>query len=66
VSQASPSKIRQMEPEILRLREALQATMRKQPAVWPLPSGGPLDPLIRDLRLAVGLDAHQSGNLGRQ
>jgi hypothetical protein len=55
-----------MEPEILRLREALQATMRKQPAVWPLPSGGPLDPLIRDLRLAVGLDAHQSGNLGRQ
>lgn len=65
-SKQNEAALRQMEPEILRLREALQATMRKQPAVWPLPSGGPLDPLIRDLRLAVGLDNHQSGHLGRQ
>lgn len=51
---------RQMEQEILRLREALQATLLGQPANWPMPSGGPLDPLIRDVRVAVGLEASPS------
>lgn len=54
--------LRQTEQEILQLREALQATLRQQPAVWPLPSGGPLDPLIRELRTSVGLEASPSSS----
>lgn len=52
--------LHQTEQDILYLREALQATLLGRPATWPLPSGGPLDPLIRDLRAAVGLEASPS------
>lgn len=52
--------LRQTEREIVRLREALRATLQGQSAVWPLPSGGPLDPLIREMRTAVGLSPSSS------
>lgn len=49
--------LRQTEREIVRLREALRATIRGESASWPQPNGGPLDPLIRELRAAVGFNA---------
>lgn len=54
--QRSKQTERQTEQEIVRLADALQAARRGQYASWPLPSGGPLDPLIRELRVTVGVD----------
>jgi hypothetical protein len=56
--QRSKQTERQVEQEIQRLADALQAARRGQHASWPLPGGGPLDPLIRELRAAVGVDQH--------
>lgn len=54
--------LHQIEQEVHRIREALQN------GVAPLPSGGLLDPLIRDLRASAGLDAPLSSQeaLGQQ
>ncbi len=54
--------LRQIEQEVHQIREALQN------GVAPLPSGGMLDPLIRDLRASAGLDAPPSSQeaLGQQ
>lgn len=58
--QRSKQTERQTEQEIIRLAEALQATRKGQNVPWPLPSGGPLDPLIRELRAAAGVDTSSS------
>lgn len=49
-SRQSDVVLRQRDIDISRLLEAIRATKAGQRAVWPVPNGSPLDPLITELR----------------
>ncbi|HLZ55924.1 MAG TPA: hypothetical protein VKR06_03160 [Ktedonosporobacter sp.] len=49
-SRQAEQNVRQIEHEVKRLTEALYQTRHGHKAIWPLPSGSVLDPLIAELR----------------
>lgn len=54
-SKQAEVKLQRVEQDMRQLITLLQAYQRKQPVQWPLPNGGPLDPLIHALRSFIGL-----------
>lgn len=56
-SRQAEATLRQTEQEITRLVQALRATKAGQRVIWPLPHGGPLDPLLQEVRSLPGMTA---------
>ena len=54
--------LNQTEQEARRLAEALHMARTGQHAIWPMPSGGPLDPLIREIRASLETNVPSSSS----